>query len=553
MSQPHRPAPRQEINDTVASRWKILAAGIIALGIFLRLYHFLDNRSLWEDELFLASSLIRMDFHSLATLPLDYQQRAPLGFLWAVRLCVVLFGNHELPLRLFPLLCGIASLFAFAPVARHFLKPAGAAIALLILAVAPPLVYHSVEVKQYGTELLATILALLLYIKYHDRSDTASLVKWGTGGAVLVWFSFTALFVLAGIAAVVCGTHLLRKDRPALLRALLPFFLWGAGFGISYWFFVGNYADSGWLQDFWARRMAFFPLPPAFAGEAKWIVHFLYTFVYYPLGLTWFELDYAHSYSDVYRVLMRMPFLPLLLLLTGMVTLYRHNRQQFFILAAITAVSILASACRLYPLRERLAVFLAPVGILFIAHACDRLYALRRPAAYAVFVLLLAAPVVNSALQLADTGRFGSYKKSYQREAWLYLKAHYRPGDLVYIYWNDLPGWRYYSQAYHLQFNALEGSDVRQAANSFPDYYRKLAPDFDTFRKYSRVWVVYRNYNGMKVGDYEGQPAWYYKDVNAAGRLREHLLTKGVEKRIFQPGHYAWADIYVGLFYINTH
>jgi uncharacterized membrane protein len=102
------------------------------------------------DETLLAANLVSRDFSQLTQAPLDFDQNAPIGFLWVTRLFIVLFGSHEMILRLFPLVCGIASLFVFRIVAQHFLRPAGVLVGLACLAFAVPLVYHSVEVKQYS-------------------------------------------------------------------------------------------------------------------------------------------------------------------------------------------------------------------------------------------------------------------------------------------------------------------------------------------------------------------------------------------------------------------
>ncbi|MBC3542084.1 hypothetical protein H7U12_20505, partial [Rufibacter sp. H-1] len=55
----------------------------VGAGSLLRLFHWADNRALWRDELYLAASLVRRGFWELATGPLAYEQKAPLGFLWA--------------------------------------------------------------------------------------------------------------------------------------------------------------------------------------------------------------------------------------------------------------------------------------------------------------------------------------------------------------------------------------------------------------------------------------------------------------------------------------
>ena len=92
-----------------------LAAGIVfflALGCLLRIVRYAQNLPLWSDECFLAVNFIRRGYADLLQ-PLDNGQIAPLLFLWAQRLVVDLVGFSECGLRLFALLCGLASVFLF--------------------------------------------------------------------------------------------------------------------------------------------------------------------------------------------------------------------------------------------------------------------------------------------------------------------------------------------------------------------------------------------------------------------------------------------------------
>lgn len=535
----------------MAQRWRVAGWCVIALGIFLRIFHFAANRSLWEDEVFLSSSLVRMNFRQLAVMPLDYQQRAPLGFLWAVKLIVNFLGKQEMQLRLFSLLGGITALFAFRPVARYFLKPVGAFVALAILALAPPLIYHSVEVKQYGTEMLATVLSLLLYVKYNGKTDGASLLKWGLGGAVILWFSFSALFILSGIACSVCLYYLLKKDRKRFVRSLLPFGLWLFSFALVYVLFVSRYHDEPWLNYFWQNRKAFAPFPPKTLNDLAWPFIQLYSFIHYPLGLSWFELDYLKPYSSVVRILARMPLLPVVFLIAGFISFWKKDRRLLLVLSFPLLVAVVASGLKLYPLHERLSLFLAPLVILFVARGCDSLWNTQRFAPafkYLLLVLLLAAPVANDARQAVDVNYFGEYKKSYQREVLLYLDKQFQPGDIVYVYWNDLPGYKLYENAYNLGFDAVEGRDVRLLSNGFTDYFQRLAPDFDQLKGKKRVWVIYRNFNGMKIGDFEGRPEWYYKDVDAVAKFHDQLASMGKEISTYDPTGKGLSDIHLSLF-----
>ncbi|NLE64526.1 MAG: hypothetical protein GX606_01255, partial [Elusimicrobia bacterium] len=47
----------------VQKKW--VTPAILALGVILRLRHFLENRSLWQDELCLALSIVHRPFHEI--------------------------------------------------------------------------------------------------------------------------------------------------------------------------------------------------------------------------------------------------------------------------------------------------------------------------------------------------------------------------------------------------------------------------------------------------------------------------------------------------------
>src|ERR1700709_2485323 len=95
--------------------YKIIIWCIIGVGIALRLFHYFNDRSLWEDEIYLSTGLVKLSLSGLLHQSLDFQQKAPIGYLLIAKLCTMLFGPQEMGLRLLPLLCGIGSLFVFLP------------------------------------------------------------------------------------------------------------------------------------------------------------------------------------------------------------------------------------------------------------------------------------------------------------------------------------------------------------------------------------------------------------------------------------------------------
>ena len=138
---------------------KIWWWGLICLGVVVRIFQYLFNRSLWLDEAGLAVNIVNRSFLELFR-PLDCQQAAPIGFLLVEKCLVQLFGNNEYVLRLFPFICGVASLFLFYKLTRDYIQTRTVLLPVGLLAISALQVRYSSEVKQYSTDMA---VALLLY------------------------------------------------------------------------------------------------------------------------------------------------------------------------------------------------------------------------------------------------------------------------------------------------------------------------------------------------------------------------------------------------------
>ena len=133
--------------------------GLLALGVLLRVVRYAMNFPLWSDEAFVAANFITKGYLDLIR-PLDYGQICPVLFLWAERAAVSLFGFSEWSLRLFPLVCGLASLMLFRRAAGGVTGGLGLVLAVGVFAVSAPPNRYASEVKPYASDLLAA-LALL--------------------------------------------------------------------------------------------------------------------------------------------------------------------------------------------------------------------------------------------------------------------------------------------------------------------------------------------------------------------------------------------------------
>ena len=186
-------------------RWKArvpqLVWGFVLLGTLIRLIVYLQRFPLWVDECMLAENFLDRDFSGLLA-PLANEQVAPVGFLWIECALVKLFGFSEWSLRLYPLVCGIASLFVFRHLASRLLAGAPLVLAVGCLAVAKGPISLSADCKPYASDLLVTTTLLALAVEWLSRPEQTRWL-WALAAFVPValLLSFPAVFVAGAVNA----------------------------------------------------------------------------------------------------------------------------------------------------------------------------------------------------------------------------------------------------------------------------------------------------------------------------------------------------------------
>jgi hypothetical protein len=255
----------------LAPRWFLLAIiAFLILGCILRIFRYAQNLPLWSDECFLAVNFIKRGYLELLQ-PLDNGQIAPLLYLWAERLVIDLAGFSEWTLRLFPLLCGLSSLFLFGRLAKHCFDVDRLAtlLAVGILAVSVHPIRHAAEAKPYAADLLVAVVLLIPAARWL-RGRESSVWLWALVGlAPLAQFlSNPAVFVAGGI-----GIGLIVPAwRTGRWRPLLAVFGLGLstviGFGATYALYghaQGASAIDG-LREYWAGSFPPLRDPARLAG-----------------------------------------------------------------------------------------------------------------------------------------------------------------------------------------------------------------------------------------------------------------------------------------------
>lgn len=190
----------------------------VLLNLGWRIVRYGVGFPIWGDEAMLAISIITRDPASLLQ-PLEFQQIAPIGFLWAEWAVTQMLGTGEYALRLLPFLAGLISVPLFVKLARCTLQRREMVLAIAIFAASYYPVRHAAEIKPYSFDLLAALLVLLT--AWNVRHRQGSGWAWALFAAVAmisVWFSYPAAFI-AGGAALWLAT-LVRRERSVLQGTL---------------------------------------------------------------------------------------------------------------------------------------------------------------------------------------------------------------------------------------------------------------------------------------------------------------------------------------------
>jgi hypothetical protein len=470
---------------------------LFAVGIFLRLRQYAFNRSLWLDEASVAVNFVTRSFADLFS-PLLHHEIMPLGFLLAEKLAVQWIGPSEYALRLFPLAAGLAALFLFYRVAQRLLDPAAVPLALGIFAILQPLIYFSSEAKHYSFDILSTVVMLLLAVRLAGipRLTLAQVLGFGLAGALTVWFSYPAVFVLAA-TALVLGYEAVRKERQVPAQLLLVFGMWLLSFLVGY-LFSRRYLTLGandYLQEFW--KDGFMPLVPS-GGTLQWFVRTFFKTFEYPGGFA-------------------QPGLAGLAFLAGVAGFRSQKKSGLGLLVVPIVLVLAASGVHAYPFFDRLIVFIIPLLVLLIAEGTVRIVQSLRPLSGFVSASFLALLLVGPLLT-AFHHAIAPMQREEARPVIHYLERHIQPADTLYIYTGAVKAFDYYALVERFAPRSIVGVNSR---NHVSGYLKDLAK----LEGQSRVWVLFSH---VWTSDNINERAFILNHLDAIGRRLDQFEVRAV-------------------------
>ncbi len=397
---------------------------VVALGVLLRLVIWGQARSVYLDEVALLRNFVERDYAALWH-PLAYAQYAPPLFSTVVKASLAVFGTSEWAIRLVPVLASCVMLGLYARLALRWLPRWWAPLAVATVATSSLYLDFATVCKQYSTDSLLAV-GLLVLASHQVRQPTLRpwvAVAWAIGGALAIWTSMPAVFILAGVGLAFAWAYRRQLPGPPLGWLLVLAGVWGLSFLAYFKLLLQAGAQSPYLQQF--HQDAFLAVPPRSAADWN------------RLGAQLGGLaDKGFGKTSLAMALAGLGFL------AGTVQLLRRPGARSWLLLGPLLTCLAASAWHYYSLLPRLMVFWLPLALLVVLYGLSELAKQARWAQVGLPLLVF--------LVLGNQQRLRFLAVPFQADyvdmsgALTYVAAHQQPDEWLFFYHNEQQLAHYY-------------------------------------------------------------------------------------------------------------
>jgi len=314
-----------------------------------------------------------------------------------------------------------------------------------------------------------------------------------------LWFSHPAIFVLAGIGLALTIIYLRRRDYSNLLFAIGMGILWVLEIALLYSLILKDLSQNAYMREYW--QGAFLPMPPW--SDPGWFLKAI-------------DQNIGVQFGIPYGV-----FVVFLVMLIGWVVLLYQNQSYAITFACILLITLTASALGLYPVFERMILFLLPVGLVLIGKAVQALYGrvqrFRLLSELSVLFLagyLLYGPLVTSVQNFIEPKYF-----EHIRPTMATLRDSWKDGDELFVSNGALPAFRFYAPFYGLENVSYEFGKMEDYKNP-----QSILNGLDSLKGTPRVWVLFSHV--YEKGDFNEKDS-VLNDLDQLGEKKREFRVPG--------------------------
>jgi hypothetical protein len=483
---------------------------LVVMGILLRLRQYLANRSLWADEASLAFNLANRTFGEL-THKLYYHQAAPIGFLLIEKFSIVMLGNRDYIMRIFPLFSGVLATYLIYRIARATIGMAGM-FAVAMFSFSWWLIYYSSELKQYSSDVMIALLLVYLSVRcLKDKAQVKDFFLLGLAGMIGLWVSHPAVFVIAGIASVLLFEKITRKDYAPMAWIAGVAIVWAAFFLLEYLVSLRQIISDEFLINYWQK--GYMPIPPW--GNPGWFINTFYSFLFISLNRT----------DKIISLIF------LVLAFVGSLSSFVRSRNVALLIMLPFIITLAASTLHRYPLVYRFMLFLVPFAFLLMAEGLRWIYAFITKWNHRLALAICVSGGLATFLLIASYTLTNFIKPNGDdiRLVLKYVSENRAQQDIVYVFHGADPAFSYYAPFYGLTTGDIRiGNDTTRKKPALQHFYE----DVNELKGNSRVWFIFSDI--VDCGGCVGNMQAFYVDyINNFGSMLDSYRAPGANAYLF--------------------
>jgi len=328
----------------------------------------------------------------------------------------------------------------------------------------------------------------LLQRQLRIRATQKDFILFSVAGAVLLWFSHPSVFIAAGAGITLFLHYWMTKDRARQMSTILSGLVWGVSLVILYIVNLRHLASSELLLNYWQE--GFMEL------RLGWFASIWQAFLTTPL-------DFDANYLVVFAFSV-----------IGLGYLIKYNWQLGAVIIIALTLALIASGFHKYSLLGRMLLFIVPLFFIVLSSGIIGIGALFKQRYLSLAVQVLSILYFIWAPIRISLGEFASPTyREHIKPTLQYLSDYKKDNDLIYVYYNTGPAFRFYAPKFGLDnSDYIIGNDYSNEPHNYRDEINSLQGN-------GRVWLLFSHI--YENGDYNERDIILEFANRVATKIRE--------------------------------
>ena len=247
-----------DVNRIIGLFANVVGFIFVALGISQSIFINLVDRSLWLDEAMFSYSFSQRSLLTLTKTVFEWDQSAPVIYLYLCKVITIVFGNSEFTLRVLSLISFCLTILLVYLISHQCFKIKYPIMCAAFVANIEYMLRYSNEFKSYMFETMISLSLFYIYSLYKKNKITWTFLV--VSFPLSIWCAHSACFLIGGILFFELTSSFYKKNKQLTLQFMYISASVSISFVIYYFYWLQPTATSDFMQK--TLESYFFPLFP---------------------------------------------------------------------------------------------------------------------------------------------------------------------------------------------------------------------------------------------------------------------------------------------------